>query len=76
MLDIVPNHAGYFAPENIHEMTFTKPEYYHSCNRKYLTLQDLLHVGKSCMCRALCHLIGCTYNSGCHCMLVCSQLAV
>jgi hypothetical protein len=37
MLDIVPNHAGYFAPETIHEMTFTKPEYYHSCSRECLS---------------------------------------
>jgi hypothetical protein len=34
MLDIVPNHSGYFAPENIHEMTFTSPEHYHSCSRE------------------------------------------
>lgn len=41
MLDIVPNHAGYFAPENIHEMTFTKPEYYHSCDRECLLTSSL-----------------------------------
>jgi hypothetical protein len=31
MLDIVPNHSGYFKEEDIHEMTFDKMEYYHSC---------------------------------------------
>jgi hypothetical protein len=48
MLDIVPNHSGYFAPENIHEMTFTNPEYYHSCSREYLFLQQNLIVLNGC----------------------------
>lgn len=36
MLDIVPNHSGYFAEEDIEEMTFDKPEYYHSCDGEHV----------------------------------------
>jgi glycosidase len=41
MLDIVPNHAGYFSPDRIHEMTFPKMEYYNSCESESTLRQQL-----------------------------------